>query len=74
MKLLYGDLQKPWTTFLDDGHKDLKIEMGELEQYNGIPVMRAAGMQNQDVLTCFRCYGNSDSRMQYDPNASDFEY
>ena len=46
MKLLNDEKQQSWTTYLDDGTKDLKIEIGELEKYNGIPVMRAEGVQD----------------------------
>ena len=62
MKILNGELDKGWTTILDDSKKRLKIQIGELDENSQIPVIRAEGIQDHDVLTCFRCYCNSDNR------------
>ena len=74
IKTLNGDLKSGWEIILDDKKKSLKIEMGVLDQDNEIPVIRAEGTQNHDVLTTFRCYCNSDNRKAYDANVSDFQY
>ena len=59
LKILNGDLNGEWTSILDDKNRSLKIEMAELD---GNHFIRAEGIQNHDVLTCFRCYCNSDNR------------
>ena len=74
MKLLNDDSLTEWTTYTDDLNRNIKIEVSELEQYDGIPVMRAQGLLNTDVLSVYRCYGNQDNRMIYDPTSAELEY
>ena len=74
LKALNGELKSGWESILDDKNSSLKIEMGVLDEDSDIPVVRAEGIQHHDVLTCFRCYCNSDNRKAYDANVSDFQY